>query len=399
MADNGTIPNNSTDVLTFSDGSKSLPLVVIGGIAVGSMLVHLFITFILKQVAKKTGWTFDNEVVKHCALPSFFIFPLISILSTLSFIPYIDVAIMDPIRHALEILLIIFTTWSAIGFIKAASITISNDQDFIKSSNSLQSRKLHTQLIVATRIIYGLIFWIGAATILLTFPRAWDLGVSILASASVGALLIGLAAKPSMDNLIASLQIALTQPLLLDDYVVIDGQQGVVEEIEAQFIVVRTHDERRIIVPLSRVINGTFENWTRTEENIGMSFEFFVDYGIPLEDLKQYYMNNILKKSKYWDHRDGNLNINECRENCLKLKAYMTASNIKFAHKLKEEVCEKLMEYIITTFPEYLPRSRGQTVEKRNGIDSMNRIVTKMEEAKLENNINEKAHFVFQEKE
>ncbi|GBB85022.1 hypothetical protein RclHR1_01160016 [Rhizophagus clarus] len=396
---NGSLSSNNTNVLTFSNGNRTIPLMIIGGIAIGSMLVHLFITFILKQIAKKTGWSFDKEVVKHCALPSFFIFPLTSILVTLSFIPDVDLSIMDPIRHAFEILLIIFTSWSAVGFIKAASIAISQNNDYQKSTSSLQSRKIHTQLIVATRIMYGMIFWISAAAILLTFPRAWDFGVSILASASVAALLIGFAAKPSMVNLIASLQIALTQPLLLDDYVVIDGQQGVVEEIEAQFIVVRTSDERRLIIPLSRIINGSFENWTRTEENIGIYFDFFVDFGVPLEDLKQYLMNSILKKSKYWDHRDGSLTIEECRENCLKLRAYMTALNVKSACNLKNEVSEKLMEYIITTLPEYLPRSRGQTVEKRSGIDSMSRIVTKMEEPGLENIINEKKHHIFQEKE
>ncbi|PKK80160.1 hypothetical protein RhiirC2_725248 [Rhizophagus irregularis] len=396
---NGSLPNNNTNVLTFSNGNRTIPLVIIGGIAIGSMLVHLFITFIFKQIAKKTGWAFDKEVVKHCALPSFFIFPLISVLVTLSFIPDIDIAIMDPIRHAFEILLIIFTSWSAVGFTKAASVAISQNNDYIKSTNSLQSRKLHTQLIVATRIIYGMIFWVAAAAILLTFPRAWEIGVSILASASVAALLVGFAAKPSMENLIASLQIALTQPLLLDDYIVIDGYQGVVEEIEAQFIVVRTYDQRRIIIPLSRIINGTFENWTKTEENIGIYFDFFVDFGVPLEDLKQYFMNSILKKSKNWDHRNGSLSIEECKEDCLKLRAFMTASNVKLAHELKNEVCEKLMDYVITTLPEYLPRSRGQTVEKRSGIDSMGRIVTKMEEASLENNINEKKHHIFQEKE
>jgi small-conductance mechanosensitive channel len=266
----------------------------------------------------------------NSALPSFFIFPLIAILVTLSFIPDVDLAIMDPIRHAFEILLIIFTSWSAVGFTKAASVAISKNNDYVKSTNNLQSRKLHTQLIVATRIIYCMIFWIAAAAILLTFPRAWEIGVSILASASVAALLIGFAAKPSMENLIASLQIALTQPLLLDDYVMIDGNQGVVEEIEAQYIVLRTSDERRLIIPLSRIINGIFENWTRTEENIGIHFDFFVDFGIPLEDLKQYFMNNILKKSKNWDHRDGSLTIEECRENCLKLRAYMTGMSIYY---------------------------------------------------------------------
>jgi small-conductance mechanosensitive channel len=231
---------------------------------------------------------------------------------------------MEPIKHAFAILLIIFTTWAAIGFVRAASVTILKNNELIKSSNSLQARKLRTQLTISTRIIYGLICWIGIAAIILTFPKAWEVGASILASASVAALLIGFAAKPSIENLIASLQIALTQPLLINDYIAIDGYKGYVEEIQAQFIVIRTGDERRIIIPLSRVVDGIFENWTKTDENIEICFDFFVDYGIPLEDLRQYYMNNILQKSKFWDNREGSLTINECRENCMMLRASMT---------------------------------------------------------------------------
>ncbi|CAG8626887.1 7002_t:CDS:2 [Funneliformis mosseae] len=393
---------SSENQLKFHEGDNKTPLLIIGGIAIGSMVLHLLLTFIIRKVAKKTGWVFDNEVIKNCSIPTFFIFPVASILITLSFISTtVDPTIMDPIKHALDIILILFSTWAAIGLVKATSIAISTNNDFIKSSNSVQSRKLHTQFVVTIRCIYGLIFCIGAASILLSFPRAWELGASLLASASVVALFIGLAAKPSMENLVASLQIALTQPLLLDDYIKIDGHEGVVEEIQAQYIVVKTSDERRIIIPLSRIINGVFENYTKVNENMGMSFEFYVDYGVPLDDLKQYYQS-ILQKSEYWDHRDGAISIKECLENCMVLKASMTAVNVKMGSKLKGELREKLLEYIITTYPEYLPRTRHLNVEKRSGTDSMKRIITKMEDAKLEdisNEISEKKHFILQEKE
>ncbi|CAI2167438.1 14081_t:CDS:2 [Funneliformis geosporum] len=403
MEYNSSTPSTSSEnTLKFPEGNNTIPLLIIGGVAIGSMILHILLTFILKKVAKKTGWTFDNEVINNCSTPTFFIFPVASILLTLSFISTtVDASIMDPIKHALDIILILFTTWASIGFVKAASIAVSTNNDFIKSSNSVQSRKLHTQFVVTIRCIYGLIFCIGAASILLSFPRAWELGASLLASASVVALFVGLAAKPSMENLVASLQIALTQPLLLDDYIKIDGHEGIVEEIQAQYVLIKTSDERRVIIPLSRVINGCFENYTKSNENMGMNFELYVDYGIPLEDLKQYYQL-ILQKSDNWDHRDGTLSIKECQKTCMILKASMTAADVKIAFKLKGELREKLLEYIITTYPEYLPRSRHQNVEKRSGTDSMKRIVTKMEDAILEDTsqeISEKKHFILQEKE
>ncbi|CAH1764641.1 783_t:CDS:2 [Entrophospora sp. SA101] len=382
------------DVLSFRDGNRTLPLVIMGSIAIGSMLVHLTITFILKRVAAKTGWTFDEEVVKHCAKPSFITFPIGTILITLPFVSNVDLAILYPIRHALAIVLIIFVTWTVVGFAKAVSITISKNNDFIKSSHELQARKLQTQLTVCTRIAYIVIFLIGASCILLTFPKAWEIGVGILASASVTAIFVGFAAKPSIENLIASLQIALTQPLLLDDYVSFGDCEGIVEEIQAQFIVVRTGDDKRLIIPLIRIINETFENWSKTSQNITATFELYVDYGVPLNDLRQQFMM-FVQKHECWDHRDASLKISKAGENFLVLKAAMTTSNVRNLFKIQNDIREQLIEYLVVTHPHFLPRMKYENLQSRVGVDSMKKIVTKMEDPELDSSKDiEKLHFL-----
>ncbi|CAG8721648.1 7160_t:CDS:2, partial [Racocetra persica] len=306
-----THPNNFTlPEIPISDNNV-LPYIIIGCVAVASIGIHYILTYILRRVAMNTGWTFDHEIIKHCSRPTLFMFPVIAILITVSFLPNADQNIIDPLRHILVIFLIIFVTWAAFGFVKASSITIARSQLF-------RSRKSQTQILVTTRVAYGLVGCLGAACIILTFPQGWELGASLLASASVTALFIGLAAKPSLENLVASLQLALTQPLLLDDYVVIDGFAGTVEEIQSQFIVLRSLEERRFIIPLSRVTTYTFQNWSRTTESISVSFNLFVDYGIPLEDLRHQFFS-IVGKSDRWDRRDASLNISEARENSLVL--------------------------------------------------------------------------------
>ncbi|CAG8623117.1 238_t:CDS:2 [Cetraspora pellucida] len=280
-----THPNDFTmPELPISDDNV-LPFIIIGCVAIGSICIHFLVTFILRRVAANSGWTFDHEIVKHCA-----------------------------------------------------------------------------------------------ACIILTFPQGWELGASLLASASVTALFIGLAAKPSLENLIASLQIALTQPLLLDDYVVIDGFAGTVEEIKSQYIVLRSLEERRFIIPLARVTTYTFQNWSRTNESISTTFNLFVDYGIPLEDLRHQFFN-LVEKNDRWDRRDASLNISEAKENSLMLAGTVSAVNIHMARIIKTQIQEKLIEYMVTTYPQYLPRARSERVPSRTGVDSMKKVVSKMDEA------------------
>ncbi|CAG8497226.1 8290_t:CDS:2 [Cetraspora pellucida] len=348
-----THPNDFTmPEIPISD-DNILPFIIIGCVAIGSICIHFLVTFILRRVATNSGWTFDHEIVKHCSKQTLFMFPVVSILISTSFFPDVDPNIMNPIRHFLVISLIIFATWAAFGFVKASSITIARNHFF-------RSRKSQTQIIVTTRVAYGIVGLLSAACVILTFPQGWELGASLLASASVTALFIGLAAKPSLENLIASLQIALTQPLLLDDYVVIDGFAGTVEEIKSQYIVLRSLEERRFIIPLSRVTTYTFQNWSRTNESISTTFNLFVDYGIPLEDLRHQFFS-LVEKNDRWDRRDASLNISEAKENSL-----MLAGTI---------------EYIVTTYPQYLPRARSEHVPSRTGVDSMKKVVPKMDEA------------------
>lgn len=259
--------NAGIPILTFSDHNFVLPVAIIASIAVGSVLLHLFLFFLLKKIAQDTGWTFDAEVVKHCFKPTFFTFPLASVFITLSFVTG-DQDLLATVRHAIEILLIFFITWTINGIVKAWEITTDS-----------HDKKSKTELVVASRVLHGLVTALGVACVFLTFPSAWELGASMLASASVIAVLIGLAAKSSLENLAASLHIALTQPLLLGDCVVIDDYRGVVEEIQAQFMVIKTTEEKRLIVPLSRIINRPFENWSRNGERKSSCFYLYVDYG------------------------------------------------------------------------------------------------------------------------
>ncbi|CAG8822910.1 10224_t:CDS:2, partial [Dentiscutata erythropus] len=136
-----------------------------------------------------------------------------------------------------------------------------------------EDRKMTTQLLIASRVVTSIIFTLGAACVLSTFPTAWNLGIGLTASAGIIALVIGFAAKQILTNLLVTLQIALTQSILLGDYVVIDDYKGV--EIQSQYIVLKSIEEKRILVPLSRLIDTTYENWSRTSESLSLDFHLY----------------------------------------------------------------------------------------------------------------------------
>ncbi|CAG8641557.1 848_t:CDS:2, partial [Paraglomus occultum] len=196
MSSNSTV---TVKALDFGDGNEFVPLIIIGGVAVGTMIVHVILFLILKSIVSKSESQFDREVVSRCAKPTFFMFPTVAILICLALVTNVDESILDPIRHTLIILLLLLSAWTAINFVKALTTTISNNNDFMNSTKNPNAKKLHTQLVIMTRIAYGLIIVICAASVILTFPSAWQFGATVLASASVSALFIGMAAKPSME--------------------------------------------------------------------------------------------------------------------------------------------------------------------------------------------------------
>ncbi|RHZ49619.1 hypothetical protein Glove_519g21 [Diversispora epigaea] len=398
MSTYNTTNQNST-VLNFLDNDNKLfPIILMAGVTVASMLLHLALAHILKS---RTGWLFDHAILKYCKIPSFFVFSISAILLTLPFISDVDSRLLIPIQHTFEILLIIFSTWTAVGVVKAVVETIAfsndnNDSNDNNSSNSgskkkKENRKIATQLLVASRVVISIIFTLGVACVLSTFPTAWNLGMGLVASASIIALILGFAARQTLTNLLATLQIALTQSVILGDYVVVDNYQGVVEEIQSQYIVLKSIEEKRILVPLSKLINTTYENWSRSSEKLSLGFELYVDYGIPLDDLRNYFISEVCK-CEYWDQRNALLYISDVRESVLVLTARMTTTNFEKGNKMKIIMREKLIEYITTTYPQYLPRIRNETVLTRTGIDSMKKIISKMEDPVLDDYIlNEKS--------
>lgn len=196
---------------------------------------------------------------------------------------------------------------------------------------------------------------------LMTFPSIRHLGESLFASAGLAALVAGLAARSTFSNLIAGVQIAFTQPMRLDDVVIVEGEWGWIEEIRTTYVVVRIWDLRRLIVPLSYFIEKPFQNWTRqTADLLGTVF-LYTDYTVPVEEVRQE-IHRVLESSKRWDGKVWGMQVTNASERSMELRALMSAPNASVAFELRCFVREKLIQFLQEKYPQSLPKTRAELV-------------------------------------
>lgn len=229
----------------------------------------------------------------------------------------------------------------------------------LKATDNLQARKVYTQVTVLKKTLLVIIGILTLASILMIFEEVRRVGSSILASAGVVGIIIGFAAQRTISNLFAGLQIAITQPIRLDDVVIVEGEWGRVEEITLTFVIIRIWDDRRLMVPLNHFIEKPFQNWTRVSTELLGSVFLYVDYTLPLDELRTE-IKAIVENSPLWDRRFWNLQVTDTTERSMQLRILLTASSSSRAWDLRCEVREKLLTYIQAKFPQSLPRVRAE---------------------------------------
>ncbi len=236
----------------------------------------------------------------------------------------------------------------------------------LEAEDNLEARKYVTQIRVLRRSasIVIAIFTVGA--VLLTFESVQEYGVSLFASAGAAGLILGFAARPVLANLIAGIQIAITQPIRIDDVVIVEGEWGWVEEIFATYVVIRLWDWRRLVVPLSYFIEHPFQNWTRDSASIIGSVYWYLDYTVPVEDVRGK-LEETVRASPHWDGRVVNLQVTDTDKDTVTLRGLMSARTSPQAWDLRCEVREKMIGWLQAEYPEALPKLRGELDMRTSG--------------------------------
>lgn len=330
-------------------------------LAVGSavwLLVLLLERLLLRRVvASPVHWNRARRpvVLAAAALAGYFALPGLDFSE----------AAVPMLRHGLSIVIIFSVGWLVIALTGISGEALHASYDMSAKDNR-HARSVVTKFAVLRRVWLGLVIVCTAGAIFMTFPSIRQLGAGLLASAGVAGIIIGVAARPTVETLIASVQIAITEPIALDDVVIVEGEWGKIEEIRPTYVVVRIWDDRRLIVPLTYFINQTFQNWTRTKSELLGSVTVNVDYRTPVAEVRKE-VEKIVTRQEKWDQRFWNLQVSDAGERTMTLRVLCTAADASIAWDLRCQIREELIDYLQREHPEALPQLRADLT----GADDM----------------------------
>ncbi len=266
------------------------------------------------------------------------------------------------VDHVVSLALIAAVAWLVVG-VSFALEDVALAGLRLDVPDNLRARRIRTQIMVARRLTVVVVSVLALAVMLTTFASFRILGTSLLASAGIAGVVIGIAARPIISNLLAGVQILFSEPIRLDDVVVVEGQWGRVEEITFTYVAVRIWDDRRLILPVSYFLEKPFENWTRTSSTLLATVLLPVDFMVPVGAVRDE-LQRILERSARWDGRTWNLQVTDVGRGAVELRALMSAPDAPTAWDLRCEVREQLLAFLQGQHPESLPRTRVRMVEE-----------------------------------
>ena len=325
-----------------------LLFVVAGTIYFASILL-------LRKYSKRSDNKLETNTHRKFKIPML-VFLFSAVLSIL--ISEIDPALewSKGLNHFINLIIIFGITWLLIKIIKLGKAMVLKQYDYDEKDN-LKARKVYTQFTLIERFMIAIVVIIAIAVALLTFEKIRAIGVSLFASAGVAGIILGFAAQKLLGNVLAGFQIAVSQPIRLDDVVIVEGEWGWIEEITLTYVVVRIWDKRRLVVPTTYFVEKPFQNWTRESADILGTVFIYADYTVPFDKLREE-LSSILKSDKNWDGKVNNLQVTNATDKTVEIRALMSSHDSPSAWDLRVRVREKLISFLQQNYPDSLPRSR-----------------------------------------
>ncbi|WP_230969692.1 mechanosensitive ion channel family protein [Nitrogeniibacter aestuarii] len=272
-----------------------------------------------------------------------------------------DLVAIEEVRHGALLLLIGGLTWVAVAAVRSVGAGVLDNYGDGNGRGEYHARRVQTQTRVLVRILGFLIGLVGVAGMLMTFPGVRQIGASMMASAGVAGLVIGFAARPVLSNLLAGLQIALTQPIRIGDVVIVENEWGWIEQIFSTYVVVRVWDERRLVVPLNYFIETPFQNWTRDSSQLIGGVHWWVDYRMPLQPMRDE-LKRLCETAPEWDGRAQLIQVVDASDRAIQLRALVSAPDAPKAWDLRCRVREGMVDFIQREYPQFLPQIRSDLV-------------------------------------
>jgi len=331
--------------------------VAIGSFILLLIIIYFILKFLISLLKKKkiNSGKFTGFLLDLLKIPALWVVYWI-LLKIFTSVFLNDYPFYPYLLHLNTLLIIFSVAWVITRFIRAGAYYFQSNLD-INVSDNLDARKKLTQIKVLIGLANTMVIFIAIAVGLLTFEKAKAIGMSLLTSAGILGIVVGFAAQKSLGLILAGIQIAFTQPIRLDDVVIVEGEWGRIEEITLTYVVVKIWDERRLILPVTWFLEKPFQNWTRTNSDITGSIFLYVDYSFPVASLRMV-IPELLKDNDNWDERVWNVQVSNATDNYKEVRILISSSDSTKNWDLKVDLREKLVDYINENFPESFAKIR-----------------------------------------
>ena len=334
-----------------------LPFFLFCAAIVFSNGIHWVLFRVLRRKQEEHSRRLGLGLQTHLGKPARSIFVITCLFLVQPSLP-VSAGLHHDVRLALAIAMVISLGWFAAGMVYVIQNVFLRRFD-LSAADNVRARRIHTQFQLFRRVVLAFIFLITVGVALYTFhdERLWRAGTGLLASAGLATLVLATAAKSTASNFLAGMQIALTEPIRIDDVVIVQGEYGRIEEITSAYVVVRCWDLRRLIVPLSYFIENSFQNWTRSSADLLGYAYLYLDYTVPVEPLRKK-LQEIVAASKHWDRKVCGLQVTNLKERTMEIRCLISASNSSDSFDLCCIIREQMMAFVRENYPEAFPLAR-----------------------------------------
>tara|TARA_Y100000768_G_scaffold387326_1_gene378257 strand:- start:544 stop:1623 length:1080 start_codon:yes stop_codon:yes gene_type:complete len=327
-----------------------------------AIIIGFVLHFIVKMAIHRVRFLKDKHeaktVVSKISAPLRWLLILASV-----YVVFPKLGFSDPVvKHIIQLILIGNIGWLIVRIIRVTKLVVMTRYD-LEASDNLEARKAYTQFHIIENILVFVTIILCVGIMLMTFEGVRQIGISLLTSAGIAGIILGFAAQRLIATILAGIQIAITQPIRIDDVVIVEEEWGRIEEINLTFVVINIWDQRRLVVPTTYFIEKPFQNWTRTTSQILGTVFIETDYHVPFNAVRDE-LTRLLKGTDLWDGRVNVMQVTEAKEKTVEMRILVSASSSPVAWDLRVYIREKMIEFIRENYPDSLPVSRVEIKSK-----------------------------------
>lgn len=356
---------DAVEVLLTRGEALALALGLLVVAALAGLLAHRVLFLLLPRLLRWTPSGLDEALLRRLRRPSRLLFPLFGVRAALGALEGPASDWTGDVGKWVSIALILAMTWVGVAGVRAVGDWLRTRYD-ITAADNLLARRVHTQVDVLTTTGVILLALVGGAIALMQFPQVRELGTSLLASAGIAGIVVGLAARPVLSNLIAGVQVAFTEPIRLDDVVVVEGEWGRIEDITSSYVVVKVWDERRLVLPVSYFLEKPFQNWTRETAQVMGTVFLYLDWRVPVERVRTRLVE-LCEANENWDGRASAVQVTNTTVEAVEVRCLVSAADASKLFTLRCHVREAMVDWLQREYPESLPVVRAELRREPGG--------------------------------